>query len=381
VEEIPLQRPAGHGEHVLFQVEKRNLSTFDALLRLSKALKVSEHAIGYGGLKDARAVTSQYFTAHRIPVERVRRLRHPAMRVLSAAPHDRPMKIGHLRGNRFTIRVRDVDPARVEAARRALETLVQRGLPNAYGDQRFGLRRDGHRIGRALANEDWPEFLRQLLGRPSPLEGNPDIRAAREAYDAGDLETAYRRFPLRHRAEKKVLSALRRGESPRDAFLTLGHRARKIWVAAWQSHLFNRVLAARIEAGTYDRLLVGDLAWLTEEHATYRVTDEATEAPRARALLASPTGPLVGIDLPRAAGLPGRLETDVLREEGADPEAFRAEHAFARGQRRPLRVPVEEASLDLEDERTAVVRFVLPPGSFATVLLDQLMRGPVPVRG
>ena len=103
VEEIPLHRPAGHGEHVLFQIEKRNLSTFDALLRLSKALKVSEHSIGYGGLKDARAITSQYFTAAKIPLERVQRIRHPGMRVLSVEAHDRALKIGHLRGNRFAI--------------------------------------------------------------------------------------------------------------------------------------------------------------------------------------------------------------------------------------------------------------------------------------
>ena len=91
---------------------------------------------------------------------------------------------------------------------------------------------------------------------------------------------------------------------------------------------------------------------------------------------ASPTGPIVGYDLPCASGRPGEVEREVFREEGVDPEAFRAEHVRARGHRRPLRVPVREASLEVEDPHTVLVRFVLPPGSFATVLLEALMAGP-----
>jgi tRNA pseudouridine13 synthase len=375
VEEIPLIAPLGRGQHTIAQVEKRGISTFEVLLWISKAAKVSEHRIGYAGLKDARAVTRQYVSIPRVPPETVLALRHPRFRVLSAARHPVGLRVGHLRGNRFTIRVRDADLARLPAAQALLERIAARGLPNAYGTQRFGVRQDGHRIGRAVVHEDWATFVDHLLGRPSDLEMDPRVRAAREAYESGDLEGSLQRFPMRHRTEKKALTALLRTRSPREAFLALGRRPRNIWIAAWQSYLFNRVLDRRVREGTHDRLVSGDLAWLHGTGALYPVRDADREAPRASALASSPTGPLIGYDMRRPHGRALALEREVLDEEGADPEALRSGPARARGARRPLRVPVREASLSAEEDGSVVARFVLPPGAFATVLLDLLMSG------
>ena len=90
----------------------------------------------------------------------------------------------------------------------------------------------------------------------------------------------------------------------------------------------------------------------------------------------SPTGPLVGYDGAEPTGEAGRIERAILDEEGADAEAFRDGHGRARGLRRPLRVPLEEASIDVDGEGCVVVRFVLPPGAFATVALQHLMDPP-----
>jgi tRNA pseudouridine13 synthase len=372
VEEIPLFRPSGRGEHTIAQVEKRETSTFDVLLFLSKALKVSERVIGYAGLKDARAVARQYVSLPKVDPRRVLAVRHRRFRVLSAARHERPLKIGYLQGNRFTIRIRDPDLRRFDAAGEALEKVVARGLPNAYGSQRFGVRQDGHLLGRAMLHEQWQEFVDQLLGRPSPVEMNPQIVAARHAYDRGDLDEARELFPLKHRSEKKAAGVLQRGGAPQEAFEAIGSGPRRIWLSAWQSYLFNRLLDRRVRDGTYDRLLPGDIAWLHESGAMVAVSD--AEAPCAAGPdEASPTGPLVGYDLRRAQGAPGRLEREILDADGADPEAFRAAHGKARGLRRPLCVPVREASLSVESDDAVVARFVLPPGSFATVVLDHLM--------
>jgi tRNA pseudouridine13 synthase len=376
VEEVPVGPPTDDGPYALVQVEKRAASTPEVLLWLSKAAKVSEETIGYAGLKDAQAVARQWLTVPRVDPERLAGLRLPRFRVLSAARHAWPLKIGHLAGNRFTIRVRGADLSRVEAARAALEDLSRRGMPNAYGTQRFGVKQDGHLVGRAVVDEDWATFLGLVLGAPSRLEHDPRVREARSAYDAGDLDRSFDLFPLRHRTEKKALAALRRTGKPREAFLAVGRRPRRIWVAAWQSWVFNRILARRIEAGTLDRLLEGDRAWLHASGAIYPVRDAAAEVARAERIEASPTGPLVGYDLGLADGEPGRIEREVLREEGIEPEAFRSEHARARGGRRPLRAPVREASLEVEPEGTVLLRFLLPPGAFATVLLGVLL-GPV----
>jgi tRNA pseudouridine13 synthase len=375
VEEVPLFEPSGRGDHTIAQIEKRGTSTFDALLFLSKTCKVSERVIGYGGLKDARAVARQFVSLPKVSPERVLGVNHRKFRVLSAVRNEKPLRIGQLRGNRFTIRIRGANLARVDAAREVLETLVRRGMPNAYGGQRYGTRLDGHLLGRAVVREDWAEFVDQLLGRPSPLEKNPQMVAARGFYDEGDYESAFDAFPLKHRTEKKATGILLRGGSPREVFDALGSGPRRIWVSAWQSYLFNRVLDRRVRDGTFDKLLEGDIAWLHESSASYPVRDEAAERERARTCVASPTGPLLGYDPTRPQGLPGALEREILASEGAVSEAFEAPHCRARGLRRPLRCPIEEASLDTEPGDVVVARFFLPPGAFATVLLEHLMSG------
>jgi tRNA pseudouridine13 synthase len=373
VEEIPLFRPSGTGQHVIAQVEKRAASTFDLLLFLSKAVKVSERVIGYAGLKDARAVARQYVSIPKVAPERVLAVRHRRFKILSAVRNEKPLKIGYLKGNRFTIRIREPDLTRLEAARAALDRLVARGMPNAYGSQRFGVRQDGHLLGRAMVQEDWREFADQLLGRPQSVERNPRIIEARRAYDRGDLAAAKAAFPLRHRSEKRAVGVLLRGGSPRVAFDRIGSGPRRIWLSAWQSYLFNSVLDRRVRDGTFNRLLAGDLAWLHRTGATYLVEDEAAERARSERAVASPTGPLPGYDPPQTRGEPARIEAAVLDAEGADPEALRAAPTRARGLRRPLRCPLQEASLDVEPDGSVLARFVLPPGAFATVVLDHLM--------
>ncbi len=376
VEEVPLYRPTGQGEHTIAHIEKRGVATFDALLFLSKGAKVSERVIGYAGLKDARAIARQYVSLPKVPPERVLGLRHRRFRVLSAIRNDKPLRIGHLRGNRFTIRIRDANLDRVDRAREVLDVLAHRGIPNGYGRQRFGTRQDGHLLGRAMIHEDWATFVELLLGRPREEEMNPQIVQARHAFDAGDLQAAHDLFPLKHRNEKKASGVLLRGGSPQDAFEALGRGPRRIWLSAWQSYLFNRVLDARVRDGTFDRLLEGDLAWLHDSSAMYPVRDEAAEAERARAGLASPTGPLLGFEPARPSGAPDALEQAIFAEEGADPEQYADGPGKARGLRRPLRCPLSEASLDVEPDGGVIVRFVLPPGGFATVVLEHLMLKP-----
>ena len=369
VEEIPLRRARGTGPYTLVQIEKRRTSTFDALLFVSKAAKVSERVIGYAGLKDARAVTTQYLTVPRVPPERLLGVATDRWRVLSAERHDQPLKIGHLLGNRFAIRIRDVDGAAFGRASEVLERIVAEGLPNAYGRQRFGARQDGHRVGRALLHGDLPRMLAHLLGRPSPLEFDDQVRAARAAFDRGDLAEAAGRMPMRQRLEKRALAHLARGGTPEAWIEDLGRGRRRIWLAAWQAYLFNRVLDRRLGDGTWNRLQDGDVAWVADEGVL--VTARPGHGQPGGRL--APTGPLPGTSLRPAQGAVGALEAAVLEAEGEDEALWGRPHIRSRGLRRPLAVPVREASLERDGPRDVLVRFVLPSGSFATVLLDLLM--------
>lgn len=378
VEEIPLYKPTGHGEHTIVHIEKRGTATFDMLLFLSKAAKVSERVIGYAGLKDARAIARQYVSLPKVAPERVLEIRHRKFRVLSAVRNEKPLRIGHLRGNRFTVRIRNANLSRVERAREVLDLLVKRGMPNAYGRQRFGTRQDGHLLGRAMIHEDWTTFIEQLLGTPREEEQNPLMIQARQAFDAGRLQEAHDTFPLKHRSEKRASAVLLRGGSPQEAFQALGGGPRRLWLSAWQSYLFNRVLDARVRDDTYDKLLDGDLAWLHDSSAIYPVRDAAAERERATRGLASPTGPLLGYEPRLPSGAPNRLEQAIFESEGAEAEQYAEGPSRARGLRRPLRCPIQEASLDVDQDGCVVVRFLLPSGTFATVILEHLMAGAAP---
>ena len=378
VEEIPLYGPTGEGDHLLFQMEKRGISTFESLLYVSKAAKVSEHVIGYAGLKDARAVTTQWMSVHRVPPGRLLAMKHPKIRILSVDRHASKLRIGHLAGNRFTIRIRGARVEHVRAGRAVLGRLAERGVPNAYGVQRFGVKHDGHLLGRALVRGDFGLFLSHLLGRPSVREVDPRVRRAREAYDRGDLADAFEAYPMKHRIQKKALGALIATGDPKAGFEALGKRPRRIYVSAYQSWLFNRCLDARLEDDTYDRLLDGDLAWQHETGALYPSDGGEADGDRARQFLASPSGPLEGYDMRMPRGAPLALERRILDPEALDEAAFRAEAIGTRGSRRPYRVPLIDASLEIEGPDTVVARFTLPPGSFATVVLDELMKTSAP---
>ncbi len=143
-----------------------------------------------------------------------------------------------------------------------------------------------------------------------------------------------------------------------------GGRA-KLMANAWQSYLFNRVLAARIDA--LDGLLPGDLAWIHGKGAVFRVEDPAAEAGRASALEISASGPLPGRKMSRPEGQAGELELGLLEEAGWTEDQDR----FLSGARRPLRVPVESLSA-VEEKGGWRLSFALPPGSYATVLLREL---------
>src|SRR5262245_9712144 len=111
VEEIPLYLPSGAGHHVYIEIEKIGLSTYAAIKAIAQALKISPNDIGYAGLKDARAVTRQTLSVSGITPEAALNLNLPNIKILGAKRHSNKLRVGHLAGNRFVIRVREVTAA------------------------------------------------------------------------------------------------------------------------------------------------------------------------------------------------------------------------------------------------------------------------------
>lgn len=376
VEEIPAYQPCGEGTHVYFFVEKSGLTTFDLVNKVAERLGKPSRDIGFAGLKDARAVTRQWLSVEHIEPERVKALEFPNAKVLDVSRHGNKLKLGHLRGNKFTIRVRGSDDADGARASEIMAVLAKRGMPNYFGAQRFGVRGDNAFIGRAVLLGDFESAMAIMLGWPGK-DDHGDIRRARQLYDEGKLAEARETWPYTSRQQKRVLQSLikMRGNAKR-AWRTVEMNLRRLMVSAFQSQLFNEVLADRI--GELDRLVDGDIAMKHLNGACFVVEDAAGEQGRCDAFEISPTGPIFGHKVKRPTGPTRVVEDRVLGASGVGLEAFRVKDGMKfPGERRALRVCPADASVAAGSDQDGVfvaLRFTLPPGCYATCVTREVCK-------
>jgi len=371
VAEIPLYPPSGEGDHTFFEIRKSGMATFEAMRLIARTLGVSPGQIGHAGLKDARAVTRQVLSVQGVAPAAVLALRLPGIEVLSAERNHHKLRIGHLLGNHFTIRIRGVDAHDINPCHAVLDVLARRGVPNRFGPQRFGMRGDSARLGRKVVRRDARGFLQEFLGGPHPAESRP-VQLARSSFDDSRWDEALRLFPGSMAEERRALETLiRTGGDHGRAFGYLPKQLKFFFLSAYQSDLFNRVLQARL--GSLDRVYQGDLAMKHPGHSVFRVEDEAVEQPRAERFEISATGPLYGYKMTAPSGAPGDLERAVLADEGLSAQDFRVgEGIKARGERRALRFRIEDPAAWYDDG--VVLRFTLPRGCYATAVLAEIMK-------
>ncbi len=312
VEELPLYPPAGEGEHTYLWVEKRLRTTDQVARDLARAAGVSPREVGYAGRKDRIAVARQWFSVPGLDPERALALDLPGARVLEAIRHRHKLRTGHLRGNRFRLVVREVAEGEARRAGERLRLLLGRGLPNRFGEQRFG--REG-----------------------------------------GNVEAG--------------LAILRGGRVRGD------RRRARLLVSAVQSEVFNRVLARRpwpLDAVVEGDVAVvharGGL-FLVEEPEREAVRAAAFEVSATGPIfgrkMRRPGGEVAALEAAVMAelGLPGA-------EAVAPPRGIRLD-----GGRRPLRVRPEGLAWAWR-EGVLHLEFELPPGSYATVMMAELFSGP-----
>jgi tRNA pseudouridine13 synthase len=246
--------------------------------------------------------------------------------VLASARHGNKLRTGHLAGNRFVIVLRDLACPVGEALARAhakVAVLAREGMPNFYGEQRMGHSGSTLAAGWALA---------------AGLDGRVTVQTT---------DGVAHQIPLRDRA------------------------LRRLAASALQSELFNRVVAARLEAGTLRRVLPGDLCRKTDSGGSFVTDDPAREQERLERGEIELTGPMWGPKMMRPAGEAADVEAAALAQMGLDEAAFQRLGALAQGTRRALQVRPGELAC-AADDASLRLRFALPAGSFATVLLHEL---------
>ena len=162
VTEIPLYEFSGEGEHLILKIRKKDLATWDALEIIAKFVGCKSRDIGYAGLKDKNAMTVQTISIHKQYEEKLKTFNHPNIKILETTYHNNKIKVGHLKGNKFFIRLKRVnvlDSRKIEAALGSIATL---GMPNYFGFQRFGIDGDNYKKGKAIIEGTLKEKRRNL---------------------------------------------------------------------------------------------------------------------------------------------------------------------------------------------------------------------------
>lgn len=311
VEEIPAYVPSGEGEHLYLWIEKRGLNTVDAARSLASVLDTPFAEAGWAGLKDRQAVTRQWLSFHCTRTPRPDELNVEGVRVLESTRHLNKLRTGHLRGNRFRLRLANVPDGHEAHAQACLALLHEQGLPNYYGAQRFG-------------------------------------------HGGRNLHSAYRMVVQGERP-------------PAKPFL------RKLFVSALQSALFNAWLAQRLERGLFGQVLSGDVLRKEDTGGLFVCSDPQADGERSQRWEISITGPMFGSRMksPEADAL--TLEAEVLDRWGIDAACLKRAEKYGEGTRRPARVRPEGVHCERIGGDLSLA-FDLPKGSYATVLVEELTK-------
>jgi len=397
----PLDADPGAYPHLLLRVTLRNWDTNEFAGELSNRLGISRERVSWAGTKDKRAVTTQLFTVEGIGPDRLPEL--PRAEVGAVGRTGRPILFGDLAGNAFEVTVRE--PERPGNAAEITAELgefagdggegnpperTRVGVPNYFGQQRFGSRRPvTHEVGLAVVRDGWREAVLAYVGNPSEREPDRTREARAFLEETRDWAAALERFPGHLGYERSMLHRLvERDDGPADfraALAAVPTNLQQLFVHAAQSYLFNRILSERLDRGLpFDVPVAGDVVCFADGDAppglelpdagrTQRVTEERVGAvtrhcERGRAFV---TAPLVGTDTELAAGEPGEIERGVLDDVGVEPAAFDLPGEFgSTGTRRAVLV---RTGLE-RDADPLGLSFRLPRGSYATVLLREYLK-------
>jgi tRNA pseudouridine13 synthase len=316
VEEVPAYEPCGDGEHLFVWIEKTDVAADELMRHVARTLEISPRDIGTAGTKDRRATTRQYVSVPARCEALIERINADRIRVLSSARHRNKLRTGHLRGNRFSILIRDVAADAFAAANVISDVIGRRGFPNYFGDQRFGREQETLRLGFDL-----------MRGERRPQS----IPASR------------RRFLLR------------------------------MSLSAVQSALFNAVLVERLRDGLLHKVLPGDVMQVTSTGGRFVVTDAATEQSRFDARETVLTGPMFGPEMLAPQLETAQGEARILTAAGLNPADFTRFPKLTEGTRRPLIVWPEGLSIEQASDGLRL-QFQLQSGTYATTLLREFMK-------
>ncbi len=352
-------------DQLVLVLEKFNLDQNNAIRELSRKLFVSHKRIGYAGMKDKRAITSQKISVWQPDYEKIKAFSSRNMVLRDAQWSDKRVELGDLSGNEFEITIREIELDEKETKKRILECFkeMENGIPNYFGLQRFGgIRAITHLVGKEFIKGNIETGVMLYLTATAPEEDEETKNARQELAQTNDFSEASKKFPNQLRYERALIHHL--CKYPHDfagAFQKLPKQLRIMFSHAFQSHLFNKVIEERLKAGLGIEPTKGDI-----------LEDSV------------PTAPLYGFESTLADGRQGEIEKKVLKEENLKLSDFKLKalsELSSKGKRKQIALfPKDMKLLKVERDELiegmtkATISFSLSKGNYATTVLAEILK-------
>ena len=328
VNEVPLYEFSNEGEHLILKLRKKDLATWDAIEFLANYLKCSTREFGYAGLKDKNAMTVQHISVHRKYEDALKSFSHENIKILETTYHNNKIKIGHLKGNNFFIRLKRVGLVEKQKIEEAFSKIAVFGMPNYFGFQRFGIDGENYKKGKQIVEGTLKERNRNLKQM---------------------FINAYQSYLFNSWLSKRIeISKLIEAFEPKEICEKLNLPLDEVKRAKKQPHPF--------------KILTGDLLSHYPFGKIFIIDDLETESQKFFEKDRVPTGLLCGKRVKKSEGLAYGIEKDFevqMSEDGARRFAF----VF----------PENLQSNYKEDKNHMELSFYLPKGSYATELIAEIL--------
>lgn len=372
---VELARPElGRGEFALYRLTKRSLGTPEAVTAIGRQWKLLREHVAFGGLKDRHAVTEQYMTVWRGPRKN---LTQENIRLVYLGQTPRSFESAAIEANRFQVTLRDMAAEEAEKAKSAFSSAVLDGLPNYFDDQRFGsVGLSGDFVARPWCSGDFERTLwlavaeENVHDRPRDKDEKSLLRQHWGDWEAcrPGIKDEVRRVVVEHLAG--------RPNDFRTAITRIPAESRRMFLSAFQSHLWNRILAETLRASCPPSTLI------ETEIGTAPVVFFRGIEPELRAELAELQLPLPTAREKLDEGPRKDFYERIAAEYGLEVRTLRVKYPrdsfFSRGNRNAIYQPTNDSAEIAADElhpdrQRLILKFDLPRGSYATILVKRIM--------
>lgn len=380
------------GEYCIAKVWARNWETNRLVKTLANELSISRDNISFCGTKDKRAITTQWMS-FRCDPEDLRDVGINDVEISDIFTSHRSLNIGLHTGNEFDILIRDMDVESEEVLRRAdnISGKIREkgGFPNWFGVQRFGtLRPITHIVGKKILEGDFEEAVKTYVASPKEKEEEEIFKARKSMEEDWEPEKGLEIFPKVLTFERKMLNVL--SENPGDyisALKTLPHNLLMMFIHAYQSFLFNKMISLRLEKGLpINDVQVGDIVMpkdkdgLPNKDTTVEVEERNISkiSEMVQEGKAFVSAPLYGHKSELSGGVQGEIERKIIETENVEKEDFiipEISSISSTGTRRSILAPVNDLEYELQGNALRL-KFKLNKGTYATTLLREYMKHP-----